>query len=196
MQQGFFFFFPLVWFLFSRDNPFYLARQLNCFHFFINSVINLPTPQGLNQGLCSLHLHRRLVKTAQNEREKCISHTLSALGYGDSQLILITNSRPSHRVQVPSAGMEEPSLSPSSTVPPRSPQTHRVLPESTARWFNAFHQGRGIKEPAQTCQPEDTHTYRLQTDTPVPNPTPALHTQPCVYLCVYSFPLDVSLCRL
>lgn len=23
-----------VWFLSSRDNPFYLARQLNCFHFF------------------------------------------------------------------------------------------------------------------------------------------------------------------
>lgn len=28
------FFFPSVWFLSSRDNPFYLARQLNCFHFF------------------------------------------------------------------------------------------------------------------------------------------------------------------
>lgn len=28
-QQVFF----LVWFLSSRDNPFYLARQLNCFHF-------------------------------------------------------------------------------------------------------------------------------------------------------------------
>lgn len=24
-----------VWFLSSRDNSFYLARQLNCFHFFL-----------------------------------------------------------------------------------------------------------------------------------------------------------------
>lgn len=51
-----------VWFLSSGDNSFYLARQLNCFHFFFNSVINLPTLQGSSQELYLLHLHRSLIK--------------------------------------------------------------------------------------------------------------------------------------
>ena len=40
-------FFFLVWFLSSRDNPFYLVRQLNCFHFFFEFRNKSANPAGL-----------------------------------------------------------------------------------------------------------------------------------------------------